>query len=60
MKSRFGVDVNPATEVTSVIGSKEGLANMFRAIITPRPDKKADFEICALPLATGSAHRPRR
>lgn len=40
MKSRFGVDVNPATEVTSVIGSKEGLANMFRAIITPRLDKK--------------------
>ena len=40
MKSRFGVDVNPTTEVTSLLGSKEGLANMFRAIITPRMDKK--------------------
>lgn len=40
MKTRFGVDVNPSTEVTSLLGSKEGLANMFRAIITPRKDKK--------------------
>jgi LL-diaminopimelate aminotransferase len=40
MKTRFGVDVNPATEITSLLGSKEGLANMFRAIITPRMDKK--------------------
>ncbi len=40
MKSRFGVDVNPATEITSLLGSKEGLANMFRAIITPRMDHK--------------------
>lgn len=40
MKTRFGVDVNPASEITSLIGSKEGLANMFRAIITPRLDKK--------------------
>ena len=40
MKKRFGVDINPATEVTSLIGSKEGLANMFRAIITPRPNVK--------------------
>jgi LL-diaminopimelate aminotransferase len=39
MKSRFGVDVNPAKEVTSLIGSKEGLANMFRAIITPTLEK---------------------
>jgi LL-diaminopimelate aminotransferase len=40
MKSRFGVDVNPANEITSLIGSKEGLANMFRAIITPRLNMK--------------------
>lgn len=40
MKTRFGVDVNPATEVTSLIGSKEGLANMFRGIITPRWEEK--------------------
>lgn len=40
MKSRFGVGLNPATEITSLLGSKEGLANMFRSIITPRLDKK--------------------
>ena len=40
MKSRFGVDINPATEATSLLGSKEGLANLFRAIITPRPDQR--------------------
>lgn len=39
MKSRFGVDINPGTEATSLLGSKEGLANMFRALITPRMDK---------------------
>lgn len=40
MKTRFGVELNPAKEVTSLVGSKEGLANMFRAIITPRFDKR--------------------
>jgi LL-diaminopimelate aminotransferase len=40
MKSRFGVELNPSTEITSLLGSKEGLANMFRAIITPHMDKK--------------------
>jgi LL-diaminopimelate aminotransferase len=38
MKSRFGVEINPNTEVCSLIGSKEGLANIFRAIITPKQD----------------------
>jgi LL-diaminopimelate aminotransferase len=36
MKSRFGLDFNPNTEVCSLIGSKEGLGNMFRALITPK------------------------
>lgn len=40
MKNRFGVDVDPKTEICSLIGSKEGLANMFRAIISYRPDPK--------------------
>jgi len=40
MKTRFGVDVNPTTEITSLLGSKEGLANMFRTIITPQLDKR--------------------
>ena len=40
MKTRFGVDINPATEATSLMGSKEGLANMFRTLITPRFNPK--------------------
>lgn len=35
MKTRFGVDVNPDTEVFSLIGSKEGLANFIRVLINP-------------------------
>lgn len=35
MKARFGVDLNPDTEIHSLIGSKEGLANFIRAIINP-------------------------
>jgi len=32
-KKRFGVELNPETEVTALIGSKEGLANIARAFI---------------------------
>jgi LL-diaminopimelate aminotransferase len=35
MKRRFGFEVCPKTEVISLIGSKEGLANMFRGLVTP-------------------------
>ena len=35
MKNRFGVELNPKTEVFSLIGSKEGLANFIRALINP-------------------------
>ena len=35
MKKRFDVDVNPDTEVFSLIGSKEGLANFIRVLINP-------------------------
>jgi LL-diaminopimelate aminotransferase len=48
MKRRFGVDVDAAKEVTSLIGSKEGLANMFRGIITPRSALK-DQDIILTP-----------
>ncbi len=41
MKKRFGVDIDPDTEIFSLIGSKEGIANLFRFLITP---KKDDFE----------------
>lgn len=33
MKKRFNVDVNPKTEVFSLIGSKEGIANLIRGLI---------------------------
>lgn len=35
MRERFGVDVNPETEVTALIGSKEGVANFSRAFLDP-------------------------
>jgi LL-diaminopimelate aminotransferase len=35
MQQRFGVTINPATNTMTVVGSKEGLANFFRGIITP-------------------------
>jgi LL-diaminopimelate aminotransferase len=35
MAQRFGVTVDPASQVMSVVGSKEGLANFFRGIINP-------------------------
>ncbi|MBS7655677.1 aminotransferase class I/II-fold pyridoxal phosphate-dependent enzyme [Candidatus Bathyarchaeota archaeon] len=34
-KKRFNVDLNPETEVTALIGSKEGLANISRAFLNP-------------------------
>ncbi len=40
MKKRFGVDIDPKTEVFSLIGSKEGLANTFRAFINPTTVEK--------------------
>ncbi len=40
MKARFGVEIHPDQEVCSVVGSKEGLAAMFRALITPTLNKK--------------------
>jgi LL-diaminopimelate aminotransferase len=35
MKGRFGVTVNPETEVAALIGSKEGLTNIVRAFVNP-------------------------
>lgn len=42
MKNRFGVELNPKTEIFSLIGSKEGLANFIRALINPttNPDEQ--------------------
>jgi len=38
MAQRFGVTVDAATQTMTVVGSKEGLANFFRGIITPNAD----------------------
>lgn len=40
MKQRFGVDMDPNTEVCSILGSKDGLANLIRFIINPKSDDK--------------------
>lgn len=39
MKERFGVELNPADEIFSLIGSKEGLANFLRILINPNTDR---------------------
>lgn len=39
MKSRFGVDLDPKSEIISLIGSKEGIANLIRELINPTPEK---------------------
>lgn len=44
MKARFGVDLDPKTEIFSLIGSKEGLANFIRALCNPaQNDKEKDI-----------------
>ena len=48
MKNRFGVDVDPKTEICSLIGSKEGLANIVRELINPA-EKDEDKEIILVP-----------
>lgn len=35
MKTRFNVELNPKTEIFSLIGSKEGIANIIRELINP-------------------------
>ena len=38
MKNRFNVEIDSKKEVTSLIGSKEGLSNLVRALINPNDD----------------------
>ena len=40
MKKRFNVELDPKTEIFSLIGSKEGLAHIFRAIVNPSLNEK--------------------
>lgn len=35
MKKRFGVELNPKTQVCSLIGSKEGISNFIKALVNP-------------------------
>lgn len=39
MKNRFGVELNPDTEIFSLVGSKEGIANLVRFITTPKVEE---------------------
>lgn len=48
MKKRFGVELDTKTEVFSLIGSKEGLAHMFRCLINPTLNEK-DQDIIMIP-----------
>lgn len=38
MKNRFGVELDVNSEICSLLGSKDGLANLIRFIITPKHD----------------------
>lgn len=48
MKSRFGVDLDPKKEIFSLIGSKEGIANIIRELINPTQEEK-DKDIILIP-----------
>lgn len=39
MKNRFGVELDPETEIFSLVGSKEGIANLVRFITTPKSEE---------------------
>lgn len=72
-RARFDVQLEPATEVLPLIGSKEGIANVALAFVDPGeaalvPDPSypvykfgtimADGEICALPLEAENGWLP--
>ena len=48
MKTRFNVDLDPKTEICSLIGSKEGIANLIRELINPTKNMK-DRDIILIP-----------
>ncbi len=48
MKERFNVELNPETEIFSLIGSKEGLANFIRVLLNPTTVDE-DKEIIMVP-----------
>ncbi len=48
MKRRFNVELNSKTEIFSLIGSKEGLANMIKALVNPNENEK-DQDVILIP-----------
>ena len=48
MKTKTGVDFDAKSEICALIGSKEGIANLIRALINPTPVQK-DKEIILIP-----------
>lgn len=48
MKNRFGVDLDPDTEIFSLLGSKEGIANLVRFITTPK-ENDSEKDIIMIP-----------
>jgi len=48
MQTRFGVELDPDKEIFSLIGSKEGLANIIRILINPTTNQE-DKEIIMIP-----------
>ena len=46
MKNRFGVDLDPEKEIFSLVGSKEGISNLIRFLIT---QKDTDKDIIMVP-----------
>ncbi len=40
MKKRFNVELDPKNEIFSLIGSKEGLSNLIRALVNPKYEEK--------------------
>lgn len=48
MKNRFGVELDPETEIFSLVGSKEGIANLVRFITTPKTEE-LDKDVIMIP-----------
>ena len=48
MKKRYYVDVDPDKEVQTLIGEKEGLANMIKALVNPNENEK-DQDVILIP-----------
>lgn len=48
MKTRFGVELDAETEIFSLVGSKEGIANLVRFITTPK-ENEFDKDVIMVP-----------